>query len=352
MILFRLRTVCLGLSVALCLPACLPIRSARPVAIPESESVSASAKPSGPTTFASLIRAPGERVSLNDPNPTVISRSEPMGYPLPAWPTKPDKPTRPHDAFTALTSTTLPAPPTEPAVPKSLTELVPASQPVSAQVDPPLVAAVRDYVNGKPERAVEHLKSLDHANQELMLQLIPAVVRASQLDFAHASPTEIGVLAEQLRDPAEQLATRAPLILDRVCFCRWVKNFGRYEPLPEGTAFHRGCLAELYVEVRNVPSVAVQSSPEGAGFVTRLSCTLQVFDASGSVVPLIDRTRNTVPALTETKRDFTRSPIRDYFLLFRFPVPDRPGLYDIAIKVHDPAGGRAVSRTVTKVRVE
>lgn len=214
------------------------------------------------------------------------------------------------------------------------------------------MAAVRDYVNGQPERAVEHLKALDQPNQELMLQLIPAVVRASQLDLAHASPTEMGVLAEQLREPAEQLAARAPLILDRVCFCRWVKNFGRYEPLPEGHAFHCCSLAELYVEVRNVPSVAVQNPAEGAGYVTKLACTLQVFDASGAVVPLTDRSRNTVPALTETKRDFTRSPIRDYFLLFRFPLPNRPGLYDIAIKVHDPAGGREVTRTITKVRVE
>lgn len=343
-------TVCWGFAVALCLPACLSIRTSRPVVI--RESTESTAQPSGPTAFASLIRAPGERVSLHDPHPTVIARSAPNAYPLPEWPTSPQSPKSSHDPFTALTSTTLPTVPKPPSTSESLVALAPVPRPVSSRPDPPLVAAVRDYVNGQPERAVEHLKALDRPNQELMLQLIPAVVRASQVDLTRASPTEMGLLAEQLRAPAEQVAARAPLILDRVCFCRWVKNFGRYEPLPEGTVFHGGSLAELYVEVRNVPSVAVQSPGEGAGYVTKLTCTLQVFDAAGAVVPLTDRARNTVPALTETKRDFTRSPIRDYFLLFRFPLPERPGLYEVAIKVHDPEGGREVSRTVTKVRVE
>ena len=86
--------------------------------------------------------------------------------------------------------------------------------------------------------------------------------------------------------------------------------------------------------------MATQSAAEGDGFVTELACTLQVTDAGGAVVPLMDRNRRLVPALTDTKRDFTRSPIRDYFLLFRFPIPDRPGEYTVTVKVLDPAGGR------------
>jgi hypothetical protein len=215
-----------------------------------------------------------------------------------------------------------------------------------------LLAAVRAYVNNQPEQAVAHLKALPPPNQELMLQLIPAVVLASQLDWQRCGPTELGMLAEQLREPADRLASRGPLILDRVCFCRRVKNFGRYDPLPPDHRFQRGALAELYVEVRNAPSVATIDPQQGSGYVTRLVCTLQVVDARGSVVPIIDRNLNRVATLTETKVDFTRSPIRDYFLLFRFPVPDRSGNYAVTIKVHDPAGGREVSQTLPNLRVQ
>jgi hypothetical protein len=100
-------------------------------------------------------------------------------------------------------------------------------------------------------------------------------------------------------------------------------------------------VAELYVEVRNAPSV-----PGDDGYVTQLACTLQVRDAAGAVVELTDQSRRSVPALAETKRDVTRSPVRDYFLLFRFPVPARPGSYTVAVEVRDPATGRTVSRTL------
>lgn len=343
--------LCLSLAGLTSLPACLTVRPGKidpdnPVAFRQVNEL-----PEKPTTIASLIRAPGERIELNAIEPVVIAPPEPADFPDLIWPSEPTRPPTP-DSYTALTGSTVPVHPAAPKELMSLPPLAPLPPSVIPTNDPPLVAAVRAYLDGKPDAAVKHLEALDKPNQELMLQLIPAVVRASQLDLPNASPTEIGMLAEQLREPAEALASRAPLVLDRVCFCRWVKNFGRYEPLPDRHVFRAGSLAELYVEVRNAPSVAVNSSTEGDGYVTRLACTLRVTDAAGNIVPLTDRNRHAVPALTETKRDFTRSPIRDYFLLFRFPVPVQPGSYDVTVKVHDPAGGREVTRTLTKLRVE
>ena len=91
---------------------------------------------------------------------------------------------------------------------------------------------------------------------------------------------------------------------------------------------------------------------DGDGFLTRLVCTLQVRDTAGAVVPLPDKSQKPVPTLHDDKRDFTRSPIRDYFLLFRFPVPLRPGPYTVTFEIQDPASdrpgsGRAVSRTMS-----
>ena len=271
--------------------------------------------------FAELIRAPGERLPMNAEVATVEGRSV-------AQPVEPVKPA-------ATVSEPPPLPPLATPPPP----------------DAPVVAAVRAFVNNDAAEAEKQLRTLDKPNQELMLQLIPALVQASRMNLTQASPTEVGVLVGQLQAPADALASKVPLGIEKACFCRWVKNFGRFEPLPEGHTFKPGAVAELYVEVRNVPSTPAKRSDEQDGFVTQLACTLQLRDTNGSVVELTDRNRHPVPALTETKRDFTRSPIRDYFLLFRFPVPTSPGSYSVSVEVRDPATGRAVSRVIP-VRVQ
>jgi hypothetical protein len=105
----------------------------------------------------------------------------------------------------------------------------------------------------------------------------------------------------------------------------------------------------VYAELKNVPSEPVET-PAGTGYVTNLVCTMQVRDAAGNVieftVPGPDNTRRTVPQYQETKKDFRRSPVRDYFMTFGFSVPARPGAYTVTIDVRDPANGRAVTRTM------
>ena len=271
--------------------------------------------------FASLIRGPGEQMPVADPDAGVRHRESTAAASVPAEP----------DAVR----------PDVPPVPA-----VPRLQPVPLP-DPPLVAAVRAYLDGHSEQAVEHLKPLDKANQELMLQLIPVVVRASQVDLVRAGPTELGMMAAPLEAAADTLSARAPLGLERAYFCRSVKDFGRYDPLPDRHPFRPWAAAELYVEVKNAPSEPVTASPgEGDGYVAKLTWTLQVRDATGATVELPGPDRRPVPIQSGVKRDFTRSPVRDYFLLFRFPVPGKAGSYAVSIEVRDPATGRAVSRTI------
>lgn len=324
------RIVTLVAAGLLAVPACMVPAVARREPPPVDRPPPAAQVPqSRGSQFAELIRVPGEKIAVSEAEPTVVARATP----------KPDSPVVIEPAggppttlppFTAPPHLHIDTPPTKLPPP-----------------DPPLVAAVRAYLDNRPDVAVAHLKALDKPNQELMLQLIPAIVRASAVDLSRATPHEIGVLAGQLEAPAAALAARAPLFVEKACFCRWVKNFGRYDPLPAGHAFPPGALAELYIEVKNVPSEPTSSPGEGDGFVTRLACTLQIRDAAGGIVELTDATRKPVPALAETKRDFTRTPIRDYFLLFRFPVPPKSGDYKAVVEVRDPATGRAVSRTLT-----
>ncbi len=312
------------------LPACLvnsgPGLPAESASSPQTSSVTTLQKP----LFGEL--RPGESVPLHEPTPGVLaSEGSPPTIPPPSVPVEAEV-----------------TPPTPPLPPAPLpTQTVSKSAPP----DPMLVAVVRAFLDNRPDLAKKQLETLDAANQELLLQLIPALVRASQVNLNQPN-TEVGDLARQVEAALAVLTARAPLSIEKACFCKGVRNFARYEPLPDRPTFAAGMWAEMYVEVKNIPSVPASSPAEGEGFLTRLVCTLQVRDAAGAVVPLPDQNNKLVPTLHDDKRDFTRTPVRDYFLLFRVRTPAKPGAYTITFEVQDPASdrtgsGRAVSRTMS-----
>jgi hypothetical protein len=129
--------------------------------------------------------------------------------------------------------------------------------------------------------------------------------------------------------------------LEKVCFCRQIDNFGKYEPLPPDHPFRAGCgdrpgeFVQVYVELKNVTS-----RPCGPVYETALSSTLEIFNAQKEQVWLWR------PAGVER----SQSPRQDYFINFQFPMPRLPqGLYTLRITVRDdaaPPGGRA-PRTAT-----
>jgi hypothetical protein len=106
-------------------------------------------------------------------------------------------------------------------------------------------------------------------------------------------------------------------------------------------------LATLYTEVRNVPSEPTIDPAEGEGFVTKLVRSIELRDASGAVLELTDRYGKRVPKIQDTKEDFSHSPMRDYFVVYRFDTPSKPGTYVVTVEVRDPQSGRAVSKPVS-----
>ena len=42
--------------------------------------------------------------------------------------------------------------------------------------------------------------------------------------------------------------------------------------------------------------------------------------------------------------DFSRSPVRDYYAVFWFYAPSKPGRYTVTFQVRDPATAREISR--------
>src|SRR5262249_60665202 len=86
------------------------------------------------------------------------------------------------------------------------------------------------------------------------------------------------------------------------------------------------------------------AGPNGEPFVARLVSTREIRDANGRLVEQTspDDRRLTVPIARFERTDFSRTPPRDYFLKYRFPVPSAPGVYTAVVEVKDAAGNRTV----------
>src|SRR5262249_49645242 len=131
------------------------------------------------------------------------------------------------------------------------------------------------------------------------------------------------------------LHARAPLHIDKMCFCRKIKRYGDYEPLPEDQAVFQGGsegrggeLVQVYAEIRNFTSALHEPI-----FVTRLASSMEICPY-GSKTPVW--TYN----FPNEEPDTSRSPRQDYFINYRFTVPANlaPGHYTLWVQVQDVLG--------------
>lgn len=325
MIAHRRTLLALVATLAGTLPACLHV-SGVPMA-PPGTNVTATRTQPAPTEFGVLPSRPGEKIPTN-PDAVVTSRR-----PLP---TEPDDTIPPADLFPVKN---------EPAA-------LPSLSPHAGPPEPPLLAAMRAYVENRPDRAIEHLKTLDRPNQDFVLAILPVLARGAAMSFVAADPNELAALAEQLHAAAARLEPRAALRIDTVAFTRKVYGFGRYDPWPLAENYKPNGLAELYVEVRHVhaePGVG----PNGEAYITRLSCSLEVKDSEGKLIDQADPAdnRRRVPVARYTHTDFFRTPPHDYFRRYTLSVPRSPGVYTVTVEVRDPAGNRVARSQPVEFRV-
>ncbi len=220
----------------------------------------------------------------------------------------------------------------------------PYSLPSLAGTSPesPLLAAVRADVAGRPQEAIEALKSLDKLNQDLILALLPILSRITTTDLI-GDPVSTAMLAEQLRSTASRLEPRAALRIGSVAFCRRVSGFGQYEPRPENEPYHPNDKALLYLEVRNLVSQPAVG-PQGETHLTYAQCTVEILDAKQRRVeqPDPEDWRRQVPKVRTEKKRFTRGPVSDFHVLYEFAVPATPGVYTVVVEIRDPIGRRSV----------
>lgn len=250
---------------------------------------------------------------------------------------------------------------TEPIVPPPPGDLVPgkpepgplpplASAPPAAE--PPLVAAMRAYIENRPDDAIRQLKALDPAGQDFALSVMPLLVRGAQGNLAAAKPDDVAVLVDQFHAVAARLEPKAALQVDKVVFCRKVTGFGRFDPWPGAQPYKPNDLAVLYVEVRNIGSEPA-AGPHGEGYLSRAAVSLEVRDATGKLVEQTDPAdwRRRVPVARFEHADHTRSPLHDYSRTYRISVPSQPGVYTVTVEVRDPAGNRTARSQPAEFRV-
>jgi hypothetical protein len=336
------RTLLLLAGLALHLAAgCITVEKPAPVTQPDKKPPVAQATGTpGSSGFAVMPSRPGEKV------PTGPAARAPATDPPPAEPA----------GTTTSHRTTPKAEPEVPEPPDAALRPVraePAPLPVlpgPPVPDPPLLAAVRAYLENRPDQAIEHLKDLSKPNQELVLAVLPALVRGAQIDLARSDPQDVGALVDQLQGAADRLEDRAPLRIDKMLFCKQVRGFGRYDPWPDGQPYRPGQLAELYVEIRHL---ACEPAP-GDGFLTRLVSSLEVRDANGRPVEQTDPAdwRRTVTVARTERSVFSRSPLQDFYITYKIPVPAQPGVYTVTVEIRNPGGGnRAVRSKPVEFRV-
>jgi hypothetical protein len=242
-------------------------------------------------------------------------------------------------AFTAPAASTAPAAPvasTAPAAPAVSTAAAPA---VAETI---LFQALRAFQNDRPQEALEHLRRLDPTNQELLMYLMPLMVRLSEGGANALPPEELAMLIDRLQTASSMLKSKATLRADRVCFCRGVRKFADLDTYEAGHEFRPGDMVFLYAELKNFTCEPV-AVPAGAtapahGWNIRLGTKLELRDVRNNLIWRTDLNKN----------DFAQTPPQDYYHTYRFCVPDKlpPGTYTLWLTIVDKPTGRAVRKPV------
>ena len=203
--------------------------------------------------------------------------------------------------------------------------------------EPPLLAALRCYLEKKPREALDHLAQFDKLNQELLICLLPLAVQLAEAE----KPSE----RQSAPWPWNSLkasctaCTRAPLLVEKMCLCQCIKGFGNYEEMPEGHVFQPGEQLRVYAELRNFSSERHEANGQPAVFLTRLSSTAEIRDKEKKSV--------WKQPLQRDEPDRSQTPRHDYFDHYRFYLPDlRPGWYTLEVTVEDLATHRKARREV------
>ncbi len=215
--------------------------------------------------------------------------------------------------------------------PKRLAVQVPALPLIENKREDALWQAVKSLLEKRHDEAIQYLRVYDKETQEIFLCLVPALTLLAQKPFNELSPQEIAVLHDQLLSARERLRPRCELLVSKMCFCKEVRGFGWYKPLPENHAFVTGTKdrlgeeVQLYVELKNFLSAKTKDGD----YLTKLTCTLELQDSTGKKV-----WSHTFDGSDATHR--RSAQLNDLYRNFTFYVPPLPpGTYQLTMQIAD-----------------
>ncbi|MGH7171562.1 MAG: hypothetical protein ACRELF_04690 [Gemmataceae bacterium] len=232
-----------------------------------------------------------------------------------------------------------PNPPVDPPETRKEAVAAPLSRP-----EAPSVQVLRALLDHRPEEEInEQLRPYDPLTREAMLVLLSSIVQLQQNGgVERMSPRDLAVCTDRLNTLSTSLRGRAQLILERMCFCRSIKNFGDYAPLPpEHGFFQPGEVAHIYVQVRNISNRRLRDK-----YVTVLKGRFEIYDENSRAKPPITWA-------SPPRKDVSASPRQDYYINFQFRVPRNcpAGLYTMRIFVEDWTDAPSEAKQVSESRI-
>jgi hypothetical protein len=202
----------------------------------------------------------------------------------------------------------------------------------------PLVGALQCRLDKRPEEARRLLQSYDPSRQEFLFALLGLLARfADPVPNGSDSPCS-GELIDDLKGLLKPLCCRAPLKIEKMCFCQRIKTYGVYEPMLDRPQFRPDDRVQIYVELRNFSSIEHKTPSGETRHVIKLTSSYEIHDESRNVVHADVFLRDRDAA------DESRTARHDYYENYVFMVPRlKPGFYTLWIQIEDV--GTEPSRT-------
>lgn len=202
----------------------------------------------------------------------------------------------------------------------------------TAKTEPPVLVAIRHYLEKKPQESLEVVKRLSPENQKLFQGLLPLVIRSTQKNVKDLSSSEVTAHLEQIRQLASIFENRAQLTITKKCFCWNIERFGVYEPIVGEAAFEMGVegrsgeLVQVYLELKNFLNLKLDSMYETAFMIG-----FEIRSSSGQVV--WKQVRRVGPEQSRSRRN-------DIFLncYFRVPAHLAVGTHTLNLTIQDVTG--------------
>jgi hypothetical protein len=205
--------------------------------------------------------------------------------------------------------------------------------------EPALLAAMRCFLNQQPQEAIAWLRRYDEANQELLLRLLPVVVRLTTEQNLKPVDVEKGTAIVEEFNELLEVPPQVNLIIDKVALCQDIKTFGNYKPFPDEYQFQPRDLVWIYVEVRNFASVRSEAKSGEVYYETRLNTSAKIKNFARTGEWDLSFHRRYGPDQSRTRR-------HDYWDSLSFYMPNLPpGRYTLEIEVEDGHTGRKTNRT-------